>query len=332
VTAVVTAAATAVTWRQMGVRLDREGLSWESTRALASTGLPFLVWQVLLRVRGDVDSIVLGRLLSVEAVGWWNAGQRIIAIPVFVPVLVATPLLPALTSIRDDRDAFGRTLRRSFELTVLVTVGVSSVIAGFAPVVPATLGWSSEYIAAVPIMQIMAPMLPLVSISMVLGTALIALGYERRWLLVNAVATAMQYVVLFLGIPFTESQFGNGTIGAAAGRIVAEVMMVSGALILLPRGMIDWACWFYVARAALVGTGSTLAILALAPTSIILAGLAGGTVFGCGQLLLRTVRLADLWAMLEFAQSGLGRRPASPGSGTPADHLTERSAGRDVHP
>lgn len=66
--------------------------------ALVKLGLPFVAWNVLVRVRSDLDSIVLGSLLSIQAVGWWSAAQRIVSIPIFVPVMVTTPLLPALVS------------------------------------------------------------------------------------------------------------------------------------------------------------------------------------------------------------------------------------------
>src|SRR5688572_13475980 len=128
VSLVVTTVTAVLLWRRLEVPLDLGGVSWSGTVSLAKSGLPFVAWDLLLHIRGNLDSIVLGRLLSVEAVGWWNAAGRIAAIPVFVPVLVVTPLLPALSSLVRDRETMTRTLRRAFELTVIVTTGISAAI------------------------------------------------------------------------------------------------------------------------------------------------------------------------------------------------------------
>lgn len=340
VSLVVTSVTATLLWRRLGVPLDVGGVSWTGVRSLARSGLPFVAWDLLLHIRGNLDSIVLGRLLSVEAVGWWTAAQRIAAIPVFVPVLVVTPLLPALSGLARDRETMTRTLRRAFELTVIVTTGISAAIAAFAPLVPSTLGWSAEYEVAVPIMQLMAPLLVLVSISMVLGTALIALEQERRWLLVNLVATVLQYLVLFTVIPATEARFGNGMLGAAVGRIVAELVMVTGALLLLPRGMIGWSTGFFVARVALSGVVAGAAVLSVLEMSTVLAGAVGLVVYPAGLLLVRAVRPSDLVTVVQLTGETLRRRTRSSGArgaepepgAAPADRSVEGSDGPAVRP
>jgi O-antigen/teichoic acid export membrane protein len=298
----------------VGLQFEFGGITRAGILALVTAGLPFLAWDLLLRVRGDVDAIVLGSLLSVEAAGWWSAAQRIASIPVFVPVLVMTPLLPALAGVKADREVFARTLRRAFELTVIVTTGISAALAAFAPLVPTTLGWSPDYSAAVPLIQLSSPTLILVSISMVLGTALIALGDERRWLLANVVATVAQFVVLFAVIPLAEERLGNGAIGAAVARITAESIMLLSAQILLPRGMIGWGAWLFVARVAVVGIAATAAVLPLVERSMIVAGALWVLTYGVGLLILRVVRPSDLATVVRVTVATLRRRvrPAGP--------------------
>lgn len=308
VSLVVTLASTLLLWHRVRVPFDRSGLTRNRLLDLVRSGLPFVAWNVLLRVRGDVDSLVLAGLLSIEAVGWWSAAQRIISIPVFVPVLVITPLLPALSSVRHDREVFTRTLRRTFELTVIVTTGITVAIVAFAPLVPTTLGWAEGYVAAVPIIQLMAPLLIFVAITMVMGTGIISLGRERPWLLVNAVATALQFVVLFIAIPATQDALGNGAIGAAFGRIAAEIIMVAGALLILPRGMIGWAAWYLLARTLVVGAASVVAALALLDQSMILAGAVGVLTYAAGLLLLRVIRPSDLGQLVQATQATIRRR------------------------
>jgi len=333
VTLIVALVATGVLWYRLKLPFDPSGVTRRGLLGLGKSGLPFVAWNVLLRVRGDVDSIVLAMLLSVEAVGWWSAAQRIISIPVFVPAMVITPLLPALSSVRENRDVFTRTLRRTFELTVVVTTGISAGIAAFAPMVPKTLGWAASYEAAVPVMQLMAPLLIFVSISMVLGTGLIGLGQERPWLAVNAVATGLQYVVLFIAIPAMQDAYGNGSIGAALGRFAAELVMVAGALIIMPRGMIGWASGFFLVRTLAVGLAAAVAALWVLDLSLILAGVTGVLAYGAGLLLLGVIRPADITALAQATLATVRRRSGA-ANAVPAtpDITLERSDGSPVRP
>ena len=204
----------------------------------AAMGLPFLAWNFLVRFRTEGETLFLGPMLSVEAVGWWSVAMRIVSIPLFVPTLIMTPLLPALSQIVGDRPAFAATLRRSFELTVIVTFGASAAILAFAPVVPSILGWAPEYQATVPLMQVLVLFFPLASIGMVFGTGLMALGEERRMLLANVVATVVQYGILLVAVPLATDWIGNGVLGAAFSRVASEFVMLVAAQILLPRGMV----------------------------------------------------------------------------------------------
>jgi len=49
-----------------------------------------------------------------------------------VPTLIVTPLMPALSQIVGQREAFAQTVRRAYELTLIVTMGVSAGIFAFA--------------------------------------------------------------------------------------------------------------------------------------------------------------------------------------------------------
>ena len=76
-------------------------------------------------------------------------------------------------------------------------MGASAGIFAFAPVVPSILGWAPEYQSTVPLMQVLVCFFPLLSMGMVYGAALVALGEERRLLVANVAATVVQYAMVF---------------------------------------------------------------------------------------------------------------------------------------
>lgn len=294
-------------WLWFGIGFDRAGLDRRALVQLASLGLPFLAWNVLVRFRSDGEALFLGALLSVEAVGWWSAALRVVSIPIFVPTLIVTPLLPALSQIVGDREAFASTLRRGFELTLVVTVGASAAIFAFAPIVPSILGWSPEYEAAVPLMQVLIFFFPLLSMGMVFGTGLIALGDERRLLLANVGATVVQYGLLWLAVPIATSWFGNGALGAAFSRVASEVVMIVAAQMLLPRGIMTLGTWLFAGRVLLAGGVLILVSMPLLNLFWPLAAVVGGLGYLAALFLLRAARPSDVIEALGWVQARLRR-------------------------
>jgi O-antigen/teichoic acid export membrane protein len=309
---------TVVVWRRLGIGFDPRGVTRSSLVSLALLGLPFLGWDVLVRLRTEGEALVLGLMLSVETVGWFSAALRVVAIPVFVPTLIVTPLMPALSQIVGQREAFAATVRRAFELTLIVTVGVSAAIFAFAPAVPSVLGWAPEYAPAVPLMQVLVWFFPLLSMGMVFGSSLVALGRERKLLLANLVATVFQYALMLLAIPLTDAWLGNGALGAAGARVASEVVMLVAAQRILPRGIVTLGTWLYAARVLLAGVvliGAVAALLPLvdlhwtwSPIALGAVGAVGGLAYVAALFALRTVRPSDVRLALGWLTERLRQR------------------------
>jgi O-antigen/teichoic acid export membrane protein len=295
-------------WVWFGLGLDWSGTNRQSLLRFATMGLPFLAWGVLVRFRSEGEMLFLGSMLSVETVGWWNVAMRIVVIPLFVPTLIVTPLMPALSQIVDDHAAFAATLRRSFELTVVVAVGASAAIFAFAPVVPSVLGWAPEYQAAVPLMQVLVLFFPLASISMVFGTGLMALGDERRLLLANVAATALQYILLVPAVPLATAWIGNGALGAACTRVASELVMLAAVQVLLPRGMVTLGTWLFAGRVLVASAVMVAVSTLLLSVAWPLAALAGGLAYLGTLFVVRAARPSDVRLMIAWASATLRRR------------------------
>jgi O-antigen/teichoic acid export membrane protein len=292
----VSIVAVAVSWWKSGIRLPRAHISPALLLRLIPAGLPFLGWTLTMQFYGQINGILLGVLAPVQVVGWYGAAGRIIGIPMFVPMLIVTPLLPALTRCRDDVDAFRHTLNTSLRATLMVSLPFCAATAAAAPAIPHFLGWPSEFAAASVPMTILAPQLTVVALDMLLGTALIALGLERKWLIVGLVACVVSPTLNLIAIPVAQSTWDNGGIGAAAASIVTECVMLTGALVLLPRGILDRAMLSLAVRiivAAVPFVALTRLLLNLDLT-LPIALVLGGLIFVAGALVLRVVTLSEV--------------------------------------
>jgi O-antigen/teichoic acid export membrane protein len=295
-------------WRAAGLGFDRAGLAPSRLWQLAREGLPFMGWSLTTRLRGDLTIMLLTVFVGQQAVGWWGAATRIVGIPIFIPGLITTPLLPALTQCVNDRADFDRTLRRSLVLLLLLTVPTCAMIIALAPTMPGLLGWKADFEHSVPIMQLLSLQIPLVAVGMVLGTSLTSLGEERRWLVVNGITTVVTGGLTVVAIVTFQAWNQPGVVGAAGVPILGEVMMLGGALLLLPRSTVDRATITASVRIALAGAGLGVVAFWLAPLSTIVAVLGGGAVYVAGLLGLRVVGPADLAMLQATARDILKRR------------------------
>ena len=300
-----------IAWRAAGLRYRRESINLRLWRGIATGGLPFLGWELARRIRSDIDVVLVGVLLHAEVAGWLAAAYKIIAIPVFIPTLITTPLLPALSRTVGDVDVFRQTMRRSVVIVLVLTIPISGMIFALAPVMPRMLHWSSSFAPAVPLMMILAFQQPFVALDMVLGTALIALKHERRWMWAMVAAAILNPALNLLIIPLADGQFGNGAIGAACVELGTELVMFTGALMLLPRSTIDRHTVTLSLRVVLAGVGMAGVAVALQAVSLVAAVGCGGMTFAIGLVLLHVVRQSDLHSLKHEARRFVALRSST---------------------
>jgi O-antigen/teichoic acid export membrane protein len=308
--AIVFGVALFISWRTSGIRLPRVKLTIPALLGLLPAGLPFFGWTLTMQFYGQIDRIMIGLLAPVQVMGWYGAATRIVGIPIFVPTLIVTPLFPALTRCRDDRAVFRHTLNASLRATLLATAPFCAATAAAAPAIPRFLGWPAEFDAATLPMTILAPNLTLIAMDMMLGTALLALGFERKWLMVGLVAAVVNPLLNLIAIPFAQATWGNGGIGAAAVTVVTESVMLSGALVLMPRGLLDRAL-VYAAFSTCVGGG----VFVLVTRALLSYGLPlpaalvpGALCFVVAVLALRVVSVEELGQLRQHAGRAVGAK------------------------
>ena len=295
--AVVATIALLLGWYTSGIGLQRAALTPKVLRELLHGGSTFLAWSVVTQIRNQSDVILIGIFLSEQAAGWLSAAYRIISIPTFIPTAIITPLLPALTRSADDAVEFRHTLRRSLEMTLLLTVPAAMFIVALASAVPEILHWGPSFQHAVPLMTILAFQQPIMGTDLVLGTALMALHDERRWLRVLAIAATFNVGMNLLLMPIFERWLQNGAIAAAVVEVATELIMLGGALILLPRGTLDRQVALTSGRVALAGLALLAVTMPLHSVSVPLAIAAGGATYVAVAMGLGVLRAADLQAL-----------------------------------
>ena len=209
-------------------------------RSLLVGGLPFLLTSIMATLYQRMDATILRFLTTEAVVGWYGAAAQLLGSLNFVPILVATAVLPALSRMHAANP------RR---LTMAARKSLSMIIAVSLPMMVGTVLLSDKIIEflrfpeafqnSVPLLAILAIDLPLTGTLVVIGTVVIAQDKQRQWAILTAVSVAVNLVMNLIGIPLAQELYGNGAIGAAAASVVSEAFQMLLAVRMLPGGILD---------------------------------------------------------------------------------------------
>jgi O-antigen/teichoic acid export membrane protein len=263
-------------------------------RHLVKAGFPFLTWAATQMVYSQIDRVLLAAMVPAAEVGWYAAAARIIAIPLFIPTIIVTPLLPALSRSSDQPDLVRGIIAQTLRFVLIVTVPLAAGAIVISPIIPGLFGWPADFANTVAPMSVLALQLPLVSVGMVLGTTLMAVSHERRLVFVAIVATTVNVVANLIAIPYLQDLTGNGSIGAALSTVASEIVMVIGALVFIPKRLLDARTIWVSARVTAAGVATVVAGTALLPVSVPLGVLAGALAYFTVAASTRVLTIEDI--------------------------------------
>ena len=223
-------------------RRERFGFAWdrELLRRIVIGGLPFLIWVVFGEIYIRIDVLMLSLMTSDAVVGWYGAATRLYGTLLFIPNILTTSIFPAMMRMGSnvvDEAAFSRASERLMNLVLFAAIPVSAGTIAVANPLVLLLYGPGSFENAGPNLQILGGSILLVCIDVVLGTALIARGKEKPWAGMAIAAAIFNPLVNLWAIPLTANICGNGGLGAAAATVLTELIMMFGAIWLLPRGV-----------------------------------------------------------------------------------------------
>ena len=173
---------------------------------------------------------------------------------------------------------------------------------------------SADFVSAVPLIEIISLVTPIVSMGMILGTALIALGEERRWFVMSVVASSLHLIVTPSAIYAFNRISGNGSIGAAGAKLLIEILMVAGALYLLPRGSVSRSSWVVLVKSVVASCVMIVAVRMVlgwsSPLALPAGIVIGGLVYLAVLAAVRILPASELAEITGFVQGILKRRAA----------------------
>ncbi|WP_084622896.1 lipopolysaccharide biosynthesis protein [Nocardioides sp. CF8] len=244
-------------------------------RAVARFSIHFFYSSALAVGFAQLDKVIISRLLGGTALGTYTVAQRTVTSPInTVSEAVSTVSFSAFARDQNNVEALRSGASRAAGVVALIVLPSMlglAVLAEDAVAVVYGPGWE----AAIPVIQVLAPLAALQAISRVTASVMLAMGrsdWLYRW--------ALAYCLAGAAVMVASSQWG--LVGVSLGLAVVvvvltpfEMMMALGLIEmrlstylrpLLPHAVISavmaTAAWLAAALADHLGTGSALQLLA----------------------------------------------------------------------
>lgn len=257
-------------------------------------GFPFFVLAGLLAIYGTVDIAMIEVMVGTDAVGWYTLAYRWVGMPALFAVSVATAFFPALSAEGADvSPSFKAMANRALYVVLIVSVpaavGIGLIAEDFI-----SLAYGTDFQQAVPIMQVMAIAVPIVGLDVVLGTVVIAIDRQRHWMIVSATAAVFNPLANLVAIPYAMRTFDNGALGAAFTTVLTEIILLVGALLIVPKGILDRHTRGVGWRIVLASAAMVPVVLVLGSAPLYVQIAMGALAYAVASLVLKTISIDEI--------------------------------------
>ena len=234
------AAALVLAWWFYG-RVDLVGplrFSTSTARLIFREGTPLLMMTIAVYVQPYIDAVVLSKMVTREAIGWYGAAKSIQG-TLMAPALILgsaafTPLSRVAREPEHFREQFAIIQRPMLWLAGLGCVGTWL----YASTAISVVYGGRNYQPAGIILQIFALGLFLLFIDMLMAVSLTALSRSKAVASAKIASVAFGLALELLLVPYFQWRTGNGGIGVTVALVVSELVMCLGCAFLLPRGVL----------------------------------------------------------------------------------------------
>ena len=115
----------------------------------------YILSGILVAIYGQMDKIMIGKMMSDSAVGLYTTGIAICSMWIFVPTAIINSFRPTILSLRQSgqMELYNKRLRQLYSFIIWLCIGVSAVICAIAPMAISLL-YGESYLGATKTLQI----------------------------------------------------------------------------------------------------------------------------------------------------------------------------------
>ena len=228
-----------VLWMLPRLQISNLSVRYETIKELVRDGRAFLVFVLVLQLQPLVDGAMMSRFASADAIGWYAASRKLVGALMFPVSAVGSALYPTLVrQFANDMPGFGATVRSALNGLCLIVFPLALGCVLF-PHLGVMIFNSHTFAPAEQNLRLLGVYLFLLYFSIPLSQCITSTGRQARWTAVQCLCVVISAVADPLLIPWFEVHAGNGGLGVCVAAVGSEILMVFGAVLLVPKGVLD---------------------------------------------------------------------------------------------
>jgi O-antigen/teichoic acid export membrane protein len=223
--------------------------SLATSRELLRGGTALAALNLAVYVQPYIDAVLLSKLVPPDAMGFYGAAKTIMGMLLAPALILVTASFPRLSRAAKDipllRTEFATALRPALWLGALAGVGTWL----FADVAIAIVYGHRQFGPAGTILKVYGIGLFLISVDMLVGMGLTAVGRASAFAALKAVSVVVGVGLELLFIPYFQQRMGNGGVGVTLSIALSELILLVGGTLLMPRGSLGGTVFLDFGRA-----------------------------------------------------------------------------------
>jgi O-antigen/teichoic acid export membrane protein len=223
------------------LRIGKVTVRREATKTLLASGGPFLFFAFAMALQPNLDTLLLSKLSTPEVVGWYATARKLVGVLIFPASALGSALYPTLCRYHlQNAEKFKKTMNGALRATTILAAPLA-LGCGLYPDLGVAIFGRQSYEPASDNLRVLAFFLLLVYLSVPIGVSLLAAGRQKAWAATQLICVFVSAALDPVLVPRFQRQMGNGGLGVCVASVLSEMVMVTGGILLMPRGVLDRA-------------------------------------------------------------------------------------------
>ena len=205
-------------------------------KLILKESMPYFLWTLFGIIYYRIDAVMLSFLAPAVVVGWYGAAYRFFDIVMFLPNIFNMAVFPVFSRLWATEDKIlARTSKKAIDFILLMGIPISIGLIVFARHLVALFYGIEQYGPTADLLKIFSIGILLVYIDFIILPLLIASDQQRRATLFGFYAMLLNPLLNWFLIPYFQTNYGNGGIGATIATLLTEFFILSCMLVSLPK-------------------------------------------------------------------------------------------------
>lgn len=198
---------------------------WQITKFLFGISFWFALIAVFSRIYGNIDMVMLSKLVGDKAVGWYSVAMKIPFALQFIPAALAAAVFPAFSyNFANDKAQLKATFDRTMKFLTILVVPISAGIAVLARPIILTF-YGLEYAPSILPLQILMAGLIFVFLNFPLGSLLNGCDRQKANAILVGATMSFNIILNIFLIP------RHGFVGAGAAFLCSHAFLFVAGLV-----------------------------------------------------------------------------------------------------